>query len=119
MDFETWLSKKKPNRPNNPHTIFSADDMKEAYYAGKGETMEEEIKEEVEVQEKNGKAKNTSLIAQIIAAVWVAVWCGKKFITEPCEVTDVIFSGFAIAACFCPVYFNMGLDKIKKIRFGE
>lgn len=69
--------------------------------------------------EKKGKAKITSLIAQIVAALWVAFWSGKKFIDNGGSITDIIFSGFAIAACFSPVYFNLVLDKIKKIKFGE
>lgn len=68
---------------------------------------------------KTGKAKITSLVAQGIAALWVAVWSGIKFWKNGGETTDIIFSGFAIAACFSPVYFNMVLDKIKNIRFGE
>jgi hypothetical protein len=76
--------------------------------------MAEEVKEE-----KKGKAKIASLIAQAVAAVWIAFWSGKKFATGPVEILDVIFSGLAIAACFSPVYFNMLLDKIKKIKFGD
>lgn len=72
-------------------------------------------------KKKQGKAKISSLIAQIIAAVWVAVWSAMKFIkaSGDINISDVIFSGFAIAACFSPVYFNMLLDKIKKIKFGD
>lgn len=69
--------------------------------------------------EKKGKAKIASLIAQIVAALWVAFWSGKKFINNDGAITDIIFSGFAIAACFSPVYFNLILDKIKNIKFGE
>lgn len=70
-------------------------------------------------KKKAGKAKTTSLVAQIIAALWVAVWCGLKFYRQDGETADIIFSGFAIAACFSPVYFSMVLDKIKNIKFGE
>lgn len=70
-------------------------------------------------KKKTGKAKTTSLVAQIIAALWVAVWCGLKFYRQDGETADIIFSGFAIAACFSPVYFSMVLDKIKNIKFGE
>lgn len=68
-----------------------------------------------------GKAKISSLVAQIIAAIWVALWCGMKFYKEggAADVTDIILSGFAIAACFSPVYFSMIMDKIKNIRFGD
>lgn len=72
-------------------------------------------------KKKKGKAKISSLIAQIIAAVWVAVWSAMKFIkaSGDINISDVIFSGFAIAACFSPVYFSLILDKIKNIRFGD
>lgn len=72
-------------------------------------------------KKKKGKAKISSLIAQIIAAVWVAVWSAMKFIKSSGDIniSDVIFSGFAIAACFSPVYFSLILDKIKNIRFGD
>ena len=70
-------------------------------------------------KEKKGEAKIASLIAQAVAAAWIAFWSGKKFATESVTIIDVIFSGFAIAACFSPVYFNMLLDKIKKIKFGD
>lgn len=73
----------------------------------------------VETEKKSIKAKPVSLISQIIAALWIAVWCAKNFITGKGETNDIIFSGFAIAACFCPVYFNLILDKIKNIRFGD
>ena len=72
-------------------------------------------------KKKKGKAKISSLIAQIIAAVWVAVWSAMKFIkaSGDINISDVIFSGFAIAACFSPVYFSLILAKIKNIRFGD
>lgn len=72
-------------------------------------------------KKKKGKAKISSLIAQIIAAIWVAVWSAMKFIKAGGDINirDVIFSGFAIAACFSPVYFSLILDKIKNIRFGD
>lgn len=79
--------------------------------------------ENIETDEKQKvkklKAKPISLISQIIAALWVAVWSGKNFIQGTGNISDIIFSGFAIAACFSPVYFSLILDKIKNIRFGE
>lgn len=62
------------------------------------------------------KATITSLIAQIVACLWVAVWSAKKFIGGDCNVDDIIYSGFAIAGCFSPIYLNMILDKIKNIK---
>lgn len=135
MNFEEWLKIRFPGKSSNGHTVYSIKDMQGAFYAGimhgtqkEEETgMEEETEkaqataEESQTQQtaKLKKAKTTSLIAQIVAALWVAVWCGKKFITANGETSDIILSGFAIAACFCPVYFNMILDKVKSIKFGE
>lgn len=71
-------------------------------------------------EEKKLAAKPVSLIGQIIAAVWVAVWSGFNFIKNSVniQIADIIFSGLAIAACFSPVYFNLLLDKIKEIKWG-
>jgi hypothetical protein len=33
--------------------------------------------------------------------------------------SDIIYSGIAIAAIFMPVYFSIFLDKIKDIRLGK
>ena len=65
------------------------------------------------------KAKLVSLIGQIVAALWIAFWSGKKLLSGDCPVSDIIYSGVAIAACFSPVYFNMFLDNVKNIRFGD
>lgn len=133
MNFEEWIEKSFPNKGNNGHTTYSIKDMKDAFFAK--ETAEEKTQTESlseTLDEKSGlsensdqpknktyKAKTTSLIAQIIAALWVALWSAKNFIVSGGEINDIIFSGFAIAACFSPVYFNMILDKVKTIKFGE
>lgn len=70
-------------------------------------------------EEKKVHAKSASLWGQIIAAVWVAGWSAYKFVTSPVGVQDIIFSGLAIAACFSPVYFNLLLDKVKEIKWGN
>ena len=75
-------------------------------------------------KKKSGKAKITSLIAQALAAVWIGLWNSLQFASmlkngSHIEVTDIIFSGLSIAACFSPVYFSMIMDKIKNIRFGD
>jgi hypothetical protein len=64
-------------------------------------------------------AKQYSLAAQIISGVWIAVHtilkgCGLSKL----EMSDIIYSGIAIAAIFMPVYFSIFLDKIKDIRIG-
>lgn len=76
-----------------------------------------------EVEKKEVKAKSVSLIGQIVASIWVGGWCSAQFVKDivngtHIEITDFIFSGFAIAACYTPVYFNLIMDKIKKIKFG-
>lgn len=135
MKFDNWIKTAFPNKGNNSHTVYSLNDMSSAFYAGKmhGTEKEEEQMKEKEAEnieklnssespdnplKKTGKAKITSLIAQIVAAIWVAVWSGKRFFDGGGTTTDIILSGFAIAACFSPVYFNMILDKIKNIKFG-
>ena len=76
---------------------------------------------EEKTEEKTIKAKTASLWGQIVAALWVAGWSTFDFIKnfESIQITDIIFSGLAIAACFSPVYFNLLLDKIKEIKWGD
>lgn len=125
MNFEEWIEKSFPNKGNNEHTTYSIKDMKDAYYqvippeANDGDEKSGLSENSDQLKNKTYKAKTTSLIAQIIAALWVALWSAKNFIVSGGEINDIIFSGFAIAACFSPVYFNMILDKIKTIKFGE
>ena len=74
-------------------------------------------------ENKKAGAKEYSLLGQIFAALWIVVWSALKFykgITsgQSVEVTDIIYSGIAIAACFSPVYVSILFDKIKAIRFG-
>jgi hypothetical protein len=70
--------------------------------------------------EKKIGAKDTSHAGMIIGAIWIAGWSAWKFIARPdlIVVTDIIYSGIGIAACFAPVYFSILMDKIKDIRFG-
>lgn len=76
--------------------------------------------EEVQEEEKKLKAKPVSLIGQIVAAVWVAGWTTFYMIKniETISVWDIVISGFAIAACFTPVYFNLIMDKIRDMKIG-
>lgn len=78
-----------------------------------------------EKKKKKG-AKDYSLLAQGIAAVWIGGWSALKFAKiiasgnfASLEMTEIIFSAFSIAACFTPVYFSIVMDKIKSIRFGD
>jgi hypothetical protein len=78
-------------------------------------------KTELEIQEeKKMGAKQYSLFAQIFSGTWIAVLTilkGLKIISL--ELTDIIYSGIAIAAIFSPVYFSIYLDKIKDIRLAK
>ena len=68
------------------------------------------------------KAKPLTLAGQVFAAAWVAGWASAKFIKSgiaAVELKDIIYSGAAIVCCFSPVFFNMVMDKIQKIRFGD
>ncbi len=81
-----------------------------------------EIEEEPEKKRKG--AKDYSLFGQIFAAIWVGGWNAFQFTRDilsgrHIEVTDIIYSGVAIAACFSPVYVSILFDKIKAIRFGD
>lgn len=60
--------------------------------------------------------KSSSLLSQIIAALWIAGWSAYKFASSPDSigVDEVMLSGVGIAACFMPVYFSIIMDKLKK-----
>ena len=58
------------------------------------------------------KAKSLSLWAQLIGALWIAVWSGYKFIHEMPTVPQIVASGIFIAGCFSPVYFNLVMEKV-------
>lgn len=79
-----------------------------------------ETKEMTEKQNKKG-AKDYSLIAQIVSAVWIGGWNSFQFVKEimngvHIDIWDIILSGISIAACFSPVYVSILLDKIKEIK---
>jgi hypothetical protein len=64
-------------------------------------------------------AKQSSFLAQIIAALWVAVMAVLKGLGKiNMEMTDIILSGGAIAAVFCPVFVSIWLEKIRDIKWG-
>lgn len=80
---------------------------------------------EADGKKKKG-AKEYSLFAQGIAAVWIGGWSALKFVKiiasgnfASLEMTEIIFSAFSIATCFTPVYFSIFMDKIKSIKFGD
>lgn len=80
-----------------------------------------ENEEEKQTEETKKGAKDFSLLAQIIAALWIAGWNAFQFVKlivagTKIEIVDIITSGLAIAGCFAPVYVSIVLDKIKDIR---
>lgn len=78
-------------------------------------------KTELQVQEeKKVGAKQYSLFAQIFSGLWIAVHTILKGLgITNLEMTDIVYSGIAIAAIFMPVYFSIFLDKIKDIRLTK
>lgn len=73
-----------------------------------------------ETKEKKG-AKEYSLLAQIIASIWIAGWNSFQFVRAilaggKVDVKDIIISGLAVAGCFAPVYVSIIVDKVKEIR---
>lgn len=71
-------------------------------------------------EDKSLHAKESSLFAQIVAAVWIAGWCSYAFLSgKDVEVVDVILSGIGIAAMFLPVYFSIIMDKVKEIKLTK
>lgn len=76
-----------------------------------------------DTEDKKVKAKDASLLGQIIAAVWITGWNSFQFARQiingvKVDTGDIITSGLAIAACFTPVYFSIIFDKIKDIKLG-
>jgi hypothetical protein len=64
-------------------------------------------------------AKENSHIAQVTAALWVAVMSVLKGLGKiNLDMTDIVFSGAAIAAVFSPVFVSIWLEKIRDIKWG-
>jgi hypothetical protein len=64
--------------------------------------------------------KTASKGAQIFAASWIIVLTMlKAFGFVKLEIDEIIYSGFAIAGIFIPVYFSIWLEKIRDIRFSK
>lgn len=86
-----------------------------------GVKVKMENKEEIKTEENKKGAKDYSLFAQIISAVWIAGWNCAQFIKMlsiggHIEVMEIVTSGLAIAGCFAPVYVSIIFDKIKEIK---
>jgi hypothetical protein len=70
--------------------------------------------------EKKRGAKQYSLFAQVFSGLWIAVHTILKgFGVTQLDMSDIVYSGIAIAAIFMPVYFSIILDKIKDIKLGK
>jgi hypothetical protein len=64
-------------------------------------------------------AKQSSFLAQVVAALWVAALSVLKGLGKiNMEMTDIILSGGAIAAVFCPVFVSIWLEKLRDIKWG-
>lgn len=87
----------------------------------KMENIENEQELETKSEEIKKGAKDYSLFAQIISAIWIGGWNSFQFAKiivtgNSISVIDIIISGLAIAGCFAPVYVSIVLDKIKEIK---
>lgn len=72
-----------------------------------------------ETQKKPFGAKNISKYSMIFAGVWIAVLTILKGAGKiGLSMSDIIYSGIAIAAVWTPTYFSIFLDKIKDIKLG-
>jgi hypothetical protein len=71
-------------------------------------------------EEKKKGAKRYSLFAQIFSGLWIAAHTILKGLgVTQLDMSDIVYSGIAIAAIFTPVYFSIFLDKIKDIKIGK
>jgi hypothetical protein len=71
-------------------------------------------------EEKKMGAKRYSLFAQIFSCLWIAVHTILKGLgITKLEMSDIVYSGIAIAAIFMPVYFSIFLDKIRDIKLSK
>ncbi len=64
--------------------------------------------------------KTYSKWAMVFSSLWIAVLTilkGLKILNL--ELKDILYSGVAITAIWCPTYFSIWLDKIKEIKFGD
>ena len=70
-------------------------------------------------------AKEISKWSMVVAALWIGVltlvkgawgiWSKQPF---GLEMSDIIYSGLALAAVFSPVYFSIFLEKVRDIKNG-
>ena len=64
-------------------------------------------------------ARQSSFLAQVFAALWVAALSLLKGLGKfQMEMMDIILSGGAVAAAFSPVIVSIWLEKIRDIKWG-
>lgn len=71
---------------------------------------------EVREEETKLHAKPVSLVGQIVAGVWIAVF-GSLFVLKnlnQIDAWDIVVLGFGIAGAFTPVYANLIFEKFKR-----
>ena len=58
--------------------------------------------------------RTISFWAQVVAVLWIGGFSAYRFVLYPETITvsDIILSGFAIAASFSPVFISLWIDKI-------
>ncbi len=79
--------------------------------------MEEKTEEKKPVTKKKLGAKQLSKLAMIFSAVWIAVLTIFKGLgVIKLEINDIIYSGLAITAVWCPTFVSVYFDKIKIMR---
>ena len=66
------------------------------------------------------EAKQTSRLSMVIAGLWIVILTLMKgYNLIQLEVSDIVYSGMAIAGVFSPIYLSIFLDKIRDIKFGN
>lgn len=79
--------------------------------------MEEKTEEKKPVTKKKLGAKQLSKLAMIFSAIWIAVLTIFKGLgVIKLEINDIIYSGLAITAVWCPTFVSVYFDKIKIMR---
>ena len=78
--------------------------------------MEEKQKKKTSNKKKAG-GKTTFKLAMIFSAVWIATLTIFKGLgVIKLEINDIIYSGLAITAVWCPTFVSVYFDKIKIMR---
>lgn len=70
-------------------------------------------------------AREVSKWSMVVAALWIGVltlikgaWGIFSARTFGLEMSDIIYSGLALAAVFSPVYLSIFLEKVRDIKLG-